>query len=332
MSWYNEKGKDSEYVISSRARLARNIKGFKFPNAMSAQEAHKVIEMALEALEPVMSNFNVYKLWEMDDSEISALVEKHLISPAFSKGIRCAVISKDENISVMVNEEDHIRIQCFSAGCETEKSLDLCRKIDTLLAEKLTFAYDDKYGYLTACPTNCGTALRLSAMVQLPALSMGRSMRSVVEECQRYGMTVRGVYGEESKAVGAVYQISNQCSLGLNTSDILKRFNAMTSYIIKLEETARTRIKNGLTPELTDNIYRSLGLVKSAYMLSSDEFISLVSNVKLGIYLGIIKGDPDELTRLWVDTAPSIIGKQNPKERDIERAKIVKERTVNMYV
>lgn len=326
MSWYNENGPENSYVISSRARLARNLKGFRFPIAMSSDEAKKVIELVKDALEPVIANYNIVNLWETDENQIKILVEKHLISPAFKKGIRTAFVSKDENISIMVNEEDHIRIQCFAAGRDAEKALDMCKKIEKLLSEKLTFAYDGKYGYLTECPTNCGTALRISEMVHLPALVAGGHMPQILNECQRYGMTLRGVYGEESKASGAVYQISNQCSLGLDTDDILKRFNAMTRYIISLEENARTGLKENLSPELKDKILRSLGILKSSYMLSSEEFMELQSAVKLGMYLGEIKNDPALLTKLWVDTAPSSIGIADPTLRDIQRAQIVKER------
>ena len=326
MSWYDEKGPENEYVISSRARLARNLKGFRFPIAMSRDEAQKVIELVRDALEPVISGYDVFNLWEMSDSQINSLVEKHLISPAFKKGIRTVFVSKDENISIMVNEEDHIRIQCFTAGRDAEKALDTCKKLDKLLSEKLDFAYDDKYGYLTACPTNCGTALRISEMVHLPALMAGGNMAQVLNECQRYGMTVRGVYGEESKASGAIYQISNQCSLGLDTEDILKRFNAMTSYIISLEENARNSLRENISPEIKDKIFRSLGILKYSHMLSSEEFMNLQSTVKLGIYLNEINGDMTLFTKLWVDTAPSTIGIADPKQRDIKRAQIVKER------
>lgn len=326
MGWYDKKGNKGDFVISTRARLARNLRGFNFPGAMTAEQSQTVINMVLEAMKPVLAGYKVYNIWEMSEREIGLLVEKRLISPNFPTGAlkKTALVSEDESICIMINEEDHIRIQCFSSGLEDKQVLDTCTKIERLLAETLSFAFDERYGYLTACPTNCGTALRLSAMVHLPALDLAGAQPQLLRESAKQGMTVRGVYGEGSEAPGSIYQISNQITLGLSVQEIAELFSSMIDMIIKAEGQMRDKIAGGAAPKMLDEIYRALGTLKNAYMISGTEYLNLQSLVRLGVYMGKLHADTEKLTRLWIEASPYHIGIDNSEQRDIKRAEIIR--------
>jgi len=326
MSWYTDSGLKDEYVFSTRARLARNIAGINFPSSMTVEQSEFVAKEVLSAMEPVISDYDVYDLEKISDSEAGKLIEKHLISPGFKKSAlrRIAIISKDMSVSVMVNEEDHIRIQCFAAGLDSDAVLDVAGKIDALLRERLKFAYHEKYGYLTSCPTNCGTALRLSAMMHLPALSLSGAIPQLVRECANEGMVVRGVYGEGSEAPGNIFQISNQVTLGVNAKDILDKFSQIMDMIINAEENLREKMKTDTSPELKDKILRAEGILKSAYMLSGSEYLKLMSLVRLGHYMGILNSDLLKLKKLWVETSPCHLENASSQARDIKRAETVK--------
>ena len=326
MSWYCDKGTNDEFVFSTRVRLARNISGINFPSSMSSEQSVRVAKLVLDAMEPIISDYEVYDLWEISDNEAGKLIEKHLISPGFKKSSlkRLAIISKDMSVSIMVNEEDHIRIQCFSAGLDSEKTLDTAGKIDALLRERLNFAYHEKYGYLTSCPTNCGTALRLSAMMHLPALSLSGAIPQLVRECANEGMTVRGFYGEGSEAPGNIYQISNQITLGVNAKDILDKFSQIMDMIISAEGNLRGKMRETSSPQIRDQIMRADGILKSAYLLSTSEFLNLQSLVRLGHYMNFLKADLLKLKSLWVETSPSHLNDNNTQNRDIKRAGIIK--------
>lgn len=326
MSWYSESGLKEEYVFSTRARLARNIAGINFPAAMDREQSEEVASKVLDAMEPIIENYTVYDLDEISEVEAGQLIEKHLISPGFKKSNlkRVAIISNDLSVSIMVNEEDHIRIQCFAPGLDSDSVLDTAGKIDALLRERIKYAYHDKYGYLTACPTNCGTALRLSAMLHFPALAMSGAVSQLVRECANEGMVVRGVYGEGSEAPGNIYQISNQITLGVNAKDILDKFSQIMDIIINAEENLREKIKGSISPQLKDKIMRSEGILKSAYMISGSEYLNLLSLVRMGIYTNVCKGDLLKLKKLWVETSPCHLNEAVAQKRDIKRAEIIK--------
>ncbi len=326
MSWYSEKGLKDEYVFSTRVRLARNISGVNFPSSMSAEQSRRIAKMVLDAMEPIIADYNVYDLDEISEQDAGKLIEKHLISPGFKRSHikRLALISKDESLSIMVNEEDHIRIQCFSPGLDSESTLDTAGKIDALLRERLKFAYHEKYGYLTSCPTNCGTALRISAMMHLPALSLAGAIPQLVRECANEGMTVRGFYGEGSEAPGNIYQISNQITLGVSAKDILDKFSQIMDMIISAEGNLRDKMKQTPSPQTCDKIMRAEGILGSAYMLSTSEFLNLQSLVRLGHYMGILKADLLKLKSLWVLTSPCHLNNSSAQSRDIKRAETVK--------
>lgn len=326
MSWYNEKSKLQETVLSTRSRLARNIKDIRFPSSMTESDAKKVIKMVDEAMLPVMNTFKRYDMEKIGERDAMILVEKHLLSPNFkSESLpRVCYISKDEDISIMVNEEDHIRIQCFAAGFDTTSVLEKCSRIDDLLKEKITYAFHEKYGFLTACPTNCGTALRISAMMHLPAIVLSGGEGQLIRECAKNGMTVRGVYGEGSRAAGNIFQISNQITLGVTINEIEDRFTSNTMMAQDAEQELRKKLSQKPSDELLDKIHRSYGILKNAYTLTSKEFTELQSMVRLGVYMGRLTTDLTELTRLSVETSPAFLGGLTPAERDRKRAEEVK--------
>jgi len=326
MSWYNEKGNMQETVLSTRARLARNVKGMRFPFSMTDGEAKKVIQKVDEAIKPIADTFTRYDMEKISDRDALMLVEKHLISPNFKlESIpRVCYISKNEEMSIMVNEEDHIRIQCFAAGYNPSTVLEQCGRVDDLIKERIDYAFHEKYGYLTACPTNCGTALRISAMMHLPAIVLSGGEGQLIRECAKNGMTVRGVYGEGSKTAGNIYQISNQITLGITINELEDRFKQVTMMASDAEREIRENLAKNPSDELLDKIHRSYGILKNAYTLTSKEFTELQSMIRLGVYMGRLNTNLTEITRLAVETSPAFLGGLTPAERDRKRAVEVK--------
>lgn len=231
----------------------------------------------------------------------------------------------------MINEEDHIRLQCITAGLNMQEAFDYAQNIDNLFEEKLDYAFDEKLGYLTACPTNLGTGMRASVMVHLPALTMDSEMNGVLNALTQVGMTIRGLFGEGSKAKSNIYQISNQITLGISEEDIINNLNAVVNQITVQEKLTRQNLMNNYKYDLEDRIYRALGILKSAVILDITECMDLLSNVRMGVEMGILKElDILKLNKLLVDTQPAILKNRfgnnlSQKEIDFNRAKIVRE-------
>jgi protein arginine kinase len=232
----------------------------------------------------------------------------------------------------MLNEEDHIRLQCITSGFNLDETYDLANKLDNLLEEKLDYAFDEKLGYLTACPTNIGTGLRASVMLHLPALSMNNEMVRILNVVGQVGMTIRGLFGEGSKAEGDLYQISNQVTLGLSEEEIINNLKAVVAQIIDREQWSRQQLMKGYKYELQDKVYRSLGVLRSAVLLNSKECLNLISNVRMGVEMGIIKDvDVQVLNSLLVETQPATLQlisnvKLSEKDRDFNRAKLIRKK------
>ena len=269
----------------------------------------------------------------MDNITRLSLVEKHLISPEFAvdKNETGAIaINDEENICIMINEEDHLRIQVLSSGLELEQTEALATEIDEKLQALLNFAFSEKYGFLTACPTNVGTGMRASIMVHLPALTITGNSQKVLEAANNFGMNIRGVYGEGSKPQGDIYQISNKQSLSVSEKEIIKNIKAITDKIIEQERLARKYLGKEQV-ELEDRVYRAYGIMENARKISSDEAKDLLSMVKLGVDMGIITEIDDlNVNKLILYTKPANlqirIGKNlESYERDVARAKVIKE-------
>lgn len=333
MNWYLENGKDSDVVVSTRIRLARNINNMPFESKCSKEDMKKVVDKMANVISKIGYNLKLLKLKDMDDITKLSLVEKRLISPEFinSKGEDGAIlINDDENICIMLNEEDHLRIQVFSSGLETKALLDLAVELDEKINQVIDYAYNDKYGFLTNCPTDAGTGMRASVMLHLPGLTATGNIRKILDIINSFGMNIRGIYGEGSKSQGDLYQISNKQSLGISEKDIIKNLELITDKIIEQERLARKHLgKNNI--DLEDTVYRAFGILNNCKKISLSEAKELISEVKLGTDLGIIKEMTDSKVcklDLYVKNAnlQKYLGKQLEEyERDIKRAEVIKQ-------
>ena len=325
----------NDVVISTRVRLARNLKDYPFPCRLSTQDKEKIIEKVKSAIEnsnsPISKDFSFIRMSELTPQQGVSLVERRLVSPEFiseSQG-RALLLSKDESISIMINEEDHIRLQVINNGLSLEDTYDIADKLDTLLDENLDFAFDDKLGYLTQCPTNLGTGMRASVMLHLPALEKSRAIGRIAGNLSKLGLTIRGAHGEGTEPNGALYQLSNQVTLGISEKAAIENLKNITMQLISQENQARTRLCSSI--DIQDAISRSLGILKSALVISHDEALKLLSNVRLGIVSGQIKDVSTEtVDKLMLSVEPATLSVNlnknlSPHERDIERAKILRE-------
>ena len=332
MNWYLQSGKDSDVVVSTRIRLARNLKGFKF-NITSNEEMEKLENKIKESLFSIGYGLKFFKLKDMDDITKLSLLEKNLISPELvldktQKG--SIIINEDENICIMVNEEDHLRIQVFASGLDLENTLNLAIEIDEKLANSLGYAVSKKYGYLTTYPNNCGTGLKASVMLHLPALLRTGNMKPLVDTISRFEVNIRGIYGENSKAVGDMFQLSNQKTLGVTEKEIIENIYIIAQKLINKEREARKLLaKDDIS--LEDKVYRSYGILSNCRKISSEEARELLSDIKLGTDLGILPELNDtKVQKLYLYTKPAnmqkMLGNQyDGIERDIKRAETIKQ-------
>ena len=331
MNWYLENGKDSDVVLSTRIRLARNISNIPFESKCSKEDMKKVIDKMKTA--NIGYNLKLLMLKDMDDITKLSLVEKRLISPEFIRDRNAdgaILINDEENICIMVNEADHLRIQVFSAGLETKSLLDLAIELDEKINKSIDYATNEKYGFLTSCPTEAGTGMRASVMVHLPGLTETGNIRKVLDIINSFGMNIRGMYGEGSTSQGDIYQISNKQSLGITEKDIIKNLELITEKIIEQERLARKHLGKN-TIELEDTVYRAFGILNNCKKITLSEARSLMSKVKLGTDLGIIKEMTDSKIRkldLYIKNAnlQKYLGKSiDEYEQDIKRAEVIKQ-------
>ena len=331
MNWYLQSGKESDVVVSSRIRLARNIIEYPFETRCSKKENEEIVNK-IKVLPSIGYGLKILKLKDMDDITKMSLVEKRLVSPDFvmnKNDIGAIAINEEENICIMINEEDHLRLQVFAPGFEIEELLKLMVEIDTKFGKALNYAYNDKYGYLTACPTNVGTGMRVSVMVHLPALTKTGNIQKVLHIINNFGMNIRGIYGEGSKAAGDMYQISNKQTLGVSEEEIINNMKIIVEKIIEQERLARKYLaKHSI--ELEDKVYRSFGIISNCKKISSEEAREILSDVKLGTDLGIIKELDDlKVKKLYLYTKPAnlqkYLGEVNDNyERDIKCTEVIK--------
>ena len=330
-------GSDSDIVLSSRIRLARNINGYRFPNAMGSEEAKKVINECsgsiLEGNSTLANSFHLIEMSKLSSVDRTAMVESHLVSPVLIDNYEnsAVLLNDDKTVSIMINEEDHIRLQVIFPGLQLDGAYELADKIDDVIEERVDYAYNQKLGYLTACPTNIGTGMRASIMIHLPALTMTRNMNGILNAVTQVGLTIRGIYGEESDVQGNIYQISNQITLGLSEEEIISNLTAVTKQIIDKERAARKWLTKSNANALEDTVWRSLGVLQNARILSNGECLNLLSNVRFGIEVGIIDSiDLLTLNELMINTQPATLSKIEGQEVteasvDIKRADYVRE-------
>ncbi len=322
-------------VLMTRVRLARNIADTPFPGWGKTSHRQKVLETCLPAVasQNQMKRGITAELEELSDLEKQILVERHLISRELCGSPEKAgvVISKDQSISVMINEEDHMRIQVMKSGYRFKSAWNAINTLDSSLEDELSFAFSSKLGFLTACPTNVGTGMRASAMMHLPALVISSQMEKVVRAVNQLGIAVRGLFGEGSDASGSIFQISNQTTLGESEEDIIKRLSAVLKTIIDQEMNAREKILEKESGKLFDKIGRAYGILQNSHLLSSSECMNLASLARLGVDLEIFpESVRNVVDRMFIECQPGHIQYHagdsiEPAERDAFRAQYLRE-------
>lgn len=338
--WMQGNGPHNGIILSSRIRLARNIADIPFPSGLDAEHAKKVADMVRDSLSKTDTSlkFRNYVMKDIHPIEKQALVERHLISPGLMKNSTsgAALISDDGALSIMINEEDHIRIQAILSGLQIKKAWEMASSIDDLLEQKLEYAYSESWGYLTSCPTNVGTGMRASVMVHLPALNITGNMSKILQAVAHIGLTIRGLYGEGTEIVGNIFQISNQITLGRAEEEIVENLTAVTKQIIDKEKEARQVLLGSSSIQVEDKIWRSWGIMKNARMMSSQECMKLLSDVRLGADIGIIENVPMQLLNdIMIESQTASIQKLSgrelsPGERDIIRAEMIRNKLNNL--
>lgn len=329
--WYYEKGDQSDVVLSTRVRLARNLEEFPFPSRLDSSGKSKVNALVKQALfENNTSDFQYIEMDSLTRTQAVSLAERHLISPDFaaSHAGSALMFTPDESVSIMLCEEDHIRLQVMKAGLSLEEAYDTADKIDTLLDSRLNYAYDVRLGYLTQCPTNLGTAMRASVMLHLPALTRCGQISKLASTVSKLGLTIRGAYGEGSRPSGDIYQLSNQITLGITEENAIANLKSITMQLINQERAAAAELVR--SPAEEDKIFRSLGILRSARLLDSAEFMELISAVRLGAVRGLIDISQEKINELIVNMQPATISASHeqasdPSGRDAVRAREVRE-------
>lgn len=337
--WTQGCGPHADIVISSRVRLARNIKDVPFPHSLSESREKEILDSLRTITESPaftqrLGNFRFIPLEELSTLERWVLVEKHLISPQQGQGHghQGVALREDETVSIMINEEDHLRIQCLFAGMRLHEAWQLANQVDDSLEATLDFAFDREKGYLTSCPTNVGTGMRASVMMHLPGLMLTRRANQVFSTMSQIGLTVRGMYGEGTEATGNLFQISNQVTLGLSEIDIINHLSSVTIQVIEQEQHAREILLRESKEKLEDRVWRAYGILSQARILSSQEAMRLLSELRLGIDLKMIKDIPANIfNELIVQTQPAFMQSHSTQElspalRDIRRAELIREK------
>ena len=335
--WMSGEGPSADIVLSSRVRLARNLAATTFPPRLAAAAAADVIRRVRAAV-PVLNDalnrrFELFELREMSRLDRQVLVEKHLISPLLAKNDAAAVIlSTDEVVSIMVNEEDHLRIQVLMPGLQLEEAWRLADAVDNALSRVLEYAYSETQGFLTTCPTNLGTGMRVSVMVHLPGLVLSEQAGRLLGTLPKLGAVVRGMYGEGSDAKGNLFQVSNQVTLGQTERELTENLSSIARQLVERERSAREWLYREMKEQLEDRVCRAYGILTNARLISSAEALKLLSDLRLGIDLNILPHVPPQVfSDLVVATRVGFLQKAAgrplaPQERDQRRAALIRQR------
>lgn len=343
VKWMDVEKEQENIVISSRIRLARNIKEMPFPNRLDQNTGEKCIKMIsdirLEDPKSLLGSMEIETFDHLAILDRQMLVEKHLISPIHAESgdaARGILLNQEGSLAIMLNEEDHLRIQCLLPGLQLAECYTRAQQIDDELEAKLEYAFDERNGYLTSCPTNIGTGLRASVMLHLPALQMTGQSNQILQNIGQLGMTVRGLYGEGTEAAGNFFQMSNQITMGQTEEEICNHLQAVTEQLVEQERILRERLQVDLKYQLEDKIGRAYGVLSHARLINSNEALGLLSDVRLGLDLGILKGiKPFALNELVIAIRPAHLQKRAEKEmdameRDIKRAEVIQEKLIGL--
>lgn len=294
LKWYEEVGENSDVVISSRVRLARNLNRYPFSTILTDEQAINLVEEVNHVMKDYVDeegSFTLCNLNVLSDIDKAAMVERHIISPvmAAKKQSTGLVLAESESTGIMINEEDHIRIQSIMGGMNIDKALRIANEIDDMTYDKLEYAFDERYGYLTSCPTNVGTGLRASYMVFLPALAASGKIVRLANEVSKYGVALRGIYGEGTEGTANIYQISNQKTLGNSEADIINNLNGIVEQVIKQERKRREFILTTNYDAIEDQVYRSYGVLRYTKQMNTTDTMTLLSQLKFGLDMGVIE-------------------------------------------
>ena len=329
--WYVENGEQGDIVISTRVRLARNLEEYPFPCRLTVKGKETVCgEIKNAVLADDTWGFGFTKMKDFSRAQAVSLAERHLISPEFAsdRAGRALLLTEDEAVSIMLCEEDHIRLQVMMSGLALKEAYSVADKIDNVIGSKLNYAYDDRIGYLTQCPTNLGTAMRASVMLHLPALTRCGQIGKLASTVSKLGLVIRGAYGEGSSPRGDIYQLSNQITLGISEESALNNLQSITLQLVAQERAASAKLIENPVEE--DKVFRALGILQNARVLSGDEFMELASLLRMGVSNKSLDYDIAKLNELTVRVQPATINAAEEKEltsaqRDILRAKWVRE-------
>jgi protein arginine kinase len=332
--WLRGAGPESDIVISSRIRLARNLADFPFISRATPQDRARIEGILHERILAVTAETDLLyvNVSQLEKVDRQFLVERHLISRehAEGQGARAVAIDRNEQFSLMINEEDHLRIQAMHSGLDLASVWEQINRIDDLIEEKVTYAFHDRLGYLTACPTNVGTGMRVSIMLHLPALVITRQIDKVFRSLQKISLAVRGLYGEGSQAMGDFYQISNQITLGRTESELIRQVSDIVPVIIDYERQARDFLIKESHENLHDRVSRAYGILRNAQTISSEETMHLLSSVRMGVNLGLIRDlSIPTINELFIRTQPAHLqkltgGELDTSDRNIERARYLR--------
>lgn len=331
-AWLGEIGPQQGVVLSSRIRLARNLEGYPFPPSCRPGALSDVLTLITDRASR-LPDYTVLDMSRLRPIEAHLLVERHLISPAFvsSNRPRSLILSPDSRIALMCNEEDHLRLQCLMPGLQFAEAWKLASEVESYLSQGLPFAFDEQFGYLTACPSNAGTGLRASAMLHLPGLAWINALENIFQQVSQLGLTVRGLYGEGTQSAGHLVQVSNQVTLGPSEEDIVNKINAVCDQLIHYECSARRQLMNEQRLLVEDRCWRSLAILKEARLLESNEAMQHISMLRLGVDLKLLPAFPLALLNdMLVRIRPAGLQMESghelaPGERDVVRARLIRQ-------
>lgn len=331
--WLKGGEKHSGIPLCSRVRLARNFSGVPFPNRASGQQLTDVSEKVLSAAGRIsmLEGSIIRKIEELEPLDVQFLLESHLVSREFTKKLAGSVIIIGEGgvVNIMVNEEDHLRLQVMKPGLGIADAWSVADRLETELGREIDFSFSDRWGYLTSCPTNLGTGLRASVMVHLPTLVISKRIVRVLTKVSRKGVAPRGAYGEGSEPSGNLFQLSNQFTLGKTEDSIIRKIELAARGVIEEEEAARTALLAGGRKTLEDSVFRARGILANARMIGSNESLELLSRLKLGISLGFLGLSAEAVDELILDVRPAHLQKiagarLSRRERNIKRADYIR--------
>ncbi|HPN30064.1 MAG TPA: protein arginine kinase [bacterium] len=337
--WLNSSGPFSDIVLSCRIRLARNIDKIRFPEYMDDIESADVKNNLKNAIKfcPSFKSPEFYEMNQLTPAERLILLERHLISKQLaSKKEGMLILQSDEKLSVMINEEDHLRIQSIDSGLRLFENWETINEFDKQLETQIKFAFSNEFGYLTACPTNAGTGMRCSILVHLPGIIMINQLKKINSAIEKLGLTIRGYYGEGTESIGNFFQISNQITIGKTEEKIIEKIDNIAKQIVEHEKNARKILLQESRMRLEDQIFRSYGILKNARIIATNETMALLSMIRLGVDLEILNNisiktlndiliylQPGHLQKIYANDANL---DKNPEKRDIIRAQMIREK------